>query len=145
MRTLTLGARPDFEINRITLRPIDEVVTVGDAGLEARSVARSQYGRAALLDQRDLDLEHVNELMLGLGPMAQRRGGARLEPGDIHPELREAHTVAGRRFLSALGDCAPWIRIAGLGTHRRYGDVYLRHSAPPCAPQPSIGSPDLRK
>jgi hypothetical protein len=54
------------------------MVTVCDARLEARSVASLQYGRAAILDQHDLALEHVYELVFGLVPVTQCRGGARL-------------------------------------------------------------------
>jgi hypothetical protein len=92
MRSLTLRSRSNLEIDGIATRPIDEMMTVGDASLEARRVARLQYGRAAILDQRDLALEHVNELVFGLMPVAQCRSGARLESREIDPELREPTT-----------------------------------------------------
>src|SRR5215813_9071727 len=72
MRTLPLGARADLEIERIALRLVDEMMTVRHAGLEACCVARAQHGRATVLDQHDFALEHVNELIFGLVPVAQR-------------------------------------------------------------------------
>src|SRR5262249_31076936 len=71
MRTLSLGARADLEIERIALRLVHEMMTVGHAGLEACCVAWAQHGRATVLDQHDLALEHVNELIFRLVPVAQ--------------------------------------------------------------------------
>src|SRR5262249_5442558 len=98
MRALTLGARADLEVDRVTLRPIDEMMTVSDPSLKTRGVARLQHGRAAVLDQHDLALEHVDELVFGLVPVAQRGGGAGLEAREIDPELREPDGVAERVF-----------------------------------------------
>src|SRR5262249_45306323 len=66
VRPLALGTRADLEIDRVALRLVDEMVAVGDPGLETRGVAPLQHGRAAILDQHDLTLEHVNELVFGL-------------------------------------------------------------------------------
>src|SRR5260221_11563020 len=68
MRALTLCARADLEVDRVALRPIDEMMTVSDPSLETRGVARLQHGRATVLDQHDLALEDVNELVFGLVP-----------------------------------------------------------------------------
>src|SRR5258705_8118628 len=66
VRALVLGARADLEIERVARGLVDEVMAVGDTGLEPRRVARSQHRRAAILDQRDLPLEHIDELVFGL-------------------------------------------------------------------------------
>ena len=52
MRPLTLGPRADLEIDRVALRLIDEMMAVGDPGLETRGVATLQHGRAAILDHQ---------------------------------------------------------------------------------------------
>src|SRR5215831_5034463 len=129
MRALTLGARADLKVDRVALRPIDEMMTISDPSLETRSVARLQHGRATVVDQRDLALEDVNELVFGLVPVAQRGGGAGLEAREVDPELREPDGVAERGLLSALGDAAPRLGIDASGAHRRLGNVYLRHRA----------------
>ena len=72
MRTLPLSARADLEVECIALRLVDEMMTVGHAGLEACRIAREQHGRAAVLDQHDLALEHIDELIFGLVPVTQR-------------------------------------------------------------------------
>src|SRR5262249_56430652 len=133
MRALTLGARADLKVDRIARRPMDEMMTVSDPSLETRGIARLQHGRAAVLDQHDLALEHVDEFVFGLVPVAQRGGGAGLEAREIDPELREPDGVAERGFLSALGDAAPRLGINASGAHRRLGSVYLRHRALLCA------------
>src|SRR5215471_10220781 len=129
MRALTLCARADLEVDRVALRPIYEMMTVSDPSLETRGIARLQHGRAAILDQHDLTLEHVNELVFGLVPVAQRGGGAGLEAREVDPELREPDDVAERGLLSALGDGAPWFGIDAFGAHHRLGNAYLRHHA----------------
>ena len=78
-----------------------------DPGLETRGVATLQHGRAAILDQHDLTLEHVNELVFGLVPVAECGRGAGLEAREIDPELREPDDVAERGLLSALGNGVP--------------------------------------
>src|SRR6516225_9163050 len=129
MRALTLGARADLKVDRVALRPIDEMMTVSDPSLETRGIARLQHCRAAVLDQRDLALEHVDELVFGLVPVAQRGGGAGLEAREVDPELREPANAAERGLLPAPGDGAPWFGIDAFGAHHRLGNVYLRHHA----------------
>src|SRR5262249_44659529 len=126
---LALGARADLEIDRVALRLIDEMMAVGDPSLETRSVARLQHGRAAVLDQHDLAFEHVNELVFGLVPVAQRGGGTGLESREIDPKLAEPDDIAKGGLLSALGNGAPRFGIDAFGAHHRLGNVYLRHRA----------------
>src|ERR1700738_5564401 len=118
MRPLTLGTRADLKIYRVALRLIDAMMSVGDPSLEPRGVAPRQPGRAAILDQHDPTLEHINELVFGLVPVAECRGGAGLKAREIDPELREPDDVAERGLLSALGNGAPWFGIDALGSHR---------------------------
>jgi len=129
MRPLTLGTRADLKIDRVALRLIDEMMAVGDPSLETRGVAPLQHGRAAILDQHDLTLEHIHELVFGLVPVAECGGGAGLKAREIDPELREPDDVAERGLLSALGNGAPWFGIDAFGLHRCLGNVYLRHRA----------------
>src|SRR5262249_10028096 len=104
------------------------MMAVGDAGLEARRIAGSQQSLATVLDQRQLAFEDVDEFVLLLMPMAQRRGGAGLEPGEVDTELGEPGDVAECRLLAALGDGAQGHGIAAAGAHGRRGDVDLGHS-----------------
>ena len=69
-------------------------MAVGDAGLEAGRVAGPQHGLAAVLAQHDFAGEHVDELVLGGMPVALRRGGARLQRGEVDAELIEPGGVA---------------------------------------------------
>src|SRR6516165_12792543 len=87
--------------------------------------------RALTLGAR-ADLEHINELVFGLVPVAQRGGGGGLEAREIDPELGEPDDVAERGLLSALGNGAPRLGIDASGTHRRLGNVYFRHRALLC-------------
>src|SRR5258708_38845761 len=108
------------------------MMAVGDPSLETRGVAPLQHGRAAILDQHDLTLEHVNEFVFGLVPVAECGGGAGLKAREIDPELREPDDVAERGLLSALGNGAPWFGIDAFGSHRCLGNVYRRHRALVC-------------
>src|SRR5262245_38190228 len=90
MRPLTLGTRADLKINRVASRLIDEMMAVGDPSLETRGVAPLQHGRVAILDQHDLTLEHINELVFGLVPVAECGGTpglrrVRLTPNCVSP------------------------------------------------------------
>src|SRR5262245_19273789 len=103
------------------------MMPVADTGLETCSISGTQHGRTAVLDQRDLALEHVDELVLLLVPVAQRRGRAGPQPREVDPELREPRDVAERRLLAPLGDAAPGLGIHPLGAHGCLGDVDLGH------------------
>jgi hypothetical protein len=81
MRALTLCARADLEVDRVALRPIDEMMTISDPSLETRGVARLQHGRSTIVDQRDLALEGVNELVFSLVPLRR----VRLTPNCVSP------------------------------------------------------------
>src|SRR5262252_4020701 len=100
-------------------------MAVGDAGLEARGVTRPQHSRATVLDQCDLALEHIDELVLVLVPVTQRRGCAWLEPREVDAELGQPGNVAQSRLLPPFGDGAPRRGIDPFGPHRGPGDVDL--------------------
>src|SRR5262249_14281187 len=87
-------AGPDFEIERITLRAIDQAMAVIGAGLPAGRVASLQHGFAIVLEQHQLALEHVDELVLALMPMALGRLRAGRQARGIDAELVEAGGVA---------------------------------------------------
>src|SRR6476661_2203176 len=67
MRALTLCARADLEVDRVALRPIDEMMTISDPSLETRGVARLQHGRYTIVDQRDPDDIAERGLLSALG------------------------------------------------------------------------------
>src|SRR5262245_20415245 len=87
MRALGRGEAADLDIDGVAARAVDQLVAVGDAGLPASAVARPQHDLAAVLDQRDLAVDHVDELVFLLMPVPQRRAGAGLESRDVDPEL----------------------------------------------------------
>ena len=93
-RRLALRARADFQIDRVALRAVDEMMTVRRVGLEAGGVAGLEHGLAFVLDQHELAFEDVDELILLLVPVPQRRGRAGLERREIDAELVEADGVA---------------------------------------------------
>src|SRR5262245_32160819 len=109
------------------LRLVDEVMAVRHAGLESGAVARLEHGLAGVLDQHQLAFEDIDELVLLLVPMSQRRSGARLEARQVDAELGEAGDVAKRRLLAAVSHLAKVARIDTLGTHRGFADVDLGH------------------
>src|SRR6516165_6610461 len=67
MRALTLCARAYLEVDRVALRPIDEMMTIGDSSLETRGVARLQHGRAAVVELREPDDVAERGLLSALG------------------------------------------------------------------------------
>src|SRR5258708_1243282 len=128
MRPLTLGTRADLKIDRVALRLIDEMMAVGDPSLETRGVAPLQHGRAAILDQHDLTLEHVNEFVFGLVPVPAGGGGAGPKARQTNPALPSPHTVG--RVPGPDGGLARAERFVGVGRVRK------RVAAPP-SPAPS--------
>src|SRR5882672_5723111 len=120
-------AGPDFEIERITLRAIDQAMAVIGAGLPASRVASLQHGLAIVLEQHQLALEHVNELVFALMPVALRRLLSRRNPREIDAELIEAGGVA-EPLARAPGH---WemvgIRIAGADLGLDARNIDLRH------------------
>src|SRR5262245_9044917 len=90
MHPLACRAGADLEIDRVPAGAVDQAMGDAAAGLEAGGIAGTQHRLAVVLLQHQLAVEHVDELVLLLVPVAQRRRGARLDARDIDPELGEA-------------------------------------------------------
>src|SRR5262245_19952974 len=123
MAAFNRRARSELEIQRVALRLVDEVMAIGNAGLEAYAIAWLEHGLATILDQHELAFEHIDEFILLLVPMAQRRRRARLQPREIDAELGEPRHIAERRLLAAIGYARVWLRIDSLGADDGFGDV----------------------
>src|SRR5262249_54155751 len=104
VRMFAGSARADFKVDRVALRPVDQMMTVGHAGLEAGGIARPQHSLTLVLDQDELAFKHVHELVLVLVPVTQRRSRTRLETCQVDAELRKAGDVAERSLLTPLAD-----------------------------------------
>src|SRR5262249_21763780 len=72
VRALGGGARTDLDKNRIAIRAIDQTVTVRHAGLPGCRISWLEHDLAAVLAQHHFTLEHVDELVLALMPVALR-------------------------------------------------------------------------
>ena len=83
-------ARADFQIDRVAVRFVDEVMSVRHVRLEASGVARLEHGLAVLLDQHHLAFEQIDKFVFLFVPVAQCRGGAGLERRQVDAELIEA-------------------------------------------------------
>src|SRR5262249_10793796 len=70
VHALALGARADLEIERIARGAVDQAMGDAAAGLEARGVTGPEHGLAVVLLQHQLALQHVDELVLLLVPVA---------------------------------------------------------------------------
>jgi hypothetical protein len=139
-------ARADLEIKRLARGFVDELMAVGDAGLEAGGIARAQQRLALVLDQYNLALEDKDEFVLILVPMTLRRGGARFEAREVDAELGQPHRVAERVFLPADDRRLECRRIAAARTRRDLADVDLGHPPAPVArmKRSEIRDPALR-
>src|SRR5579862_12615 len=102
-------------------------MTVRAVGLEACRVAWLEHALAIVFDQHDFAFENEDQLVLLLMPVAQRRGGARLQRGEIDAELVEANGVAQALAFAADDHAIEWRRVAGARIQREFGDVDLRH------------------
>jgi hypothetical protein len=105
----------DLEYPGRTAGFIDEVVAIGVAGSERRTIAGTQHFLATVGDQRQIALEHPHQFVLMAVPVTLAGPGAGLDDGQIHAELSqtriaceplrrliEARPVEGRRIV-ALG------------------------------------------
>src|SRR5262249_14534823 len=94
VRGLARRAAADLDVDGVALGAVDQAIAVRDARLPSGGVPWPEHGLAAVLAQHHLALEHVDELVLVLVPVALRRGGARLEPREVHAELVEPDGIA---------------------------------------------------
>src|SRR5262245_20725236 len=127
MRTLGRGTRTDFDKDRITIRTIDQTVSDGNSRLPGGRIPRLEHDVASILPQHHLSLEHVDEFVLALMPVALRGRGARLERADVDAELREA-CGAGKPLAAApFHGLVEGGRISRRGADRNFIDVDFRH------------------
>src|SRR4030088_1310329 len=124
---LARRAAADLEIDGVAAAAVDQAMAVGDPGFPAGRVPRPQHGLAVVLDQHQLAFEHIDELILGLMPMALRGGGAGLETGQVDAELIEPDRIAQPLALAALDRAAKRLRIAGAGVDWNLADIEFRH------------------
>src|SRR5262249_9983417 len=82
---------------------------------------------AAILAQHHFALEHVDELILGLVPMALRRPRAGLERGEVHAELVEPDRIAQPLAEAAEHRLPMRLGIVAAGVDLEIGDVDLGH------------------
>src|SRR5262245_17661358 len=130
MHPLAGGAGADLEINRVAFGAIDEAVRDAAAGLEARRVARPEHGLAVVLLQDQLALEHVDELVLVLMPVAQRRGRACFDAREIDAELGQPGRVADPLLFAPGNDRSELFWIGRNLLCRNFCDIDLRPPRP---------------
>src|SRR5262249_7475775 len=107
---------------------VHEVMPVRSAGLKAGGGAGRKQGLALVLDQHQLAFKYVDELILPLVPMPQRRGGAGLERGEIDAELVEAGGVAEPLALAPQDHAVVRRRVTGPAIDGKTADVDLGHA-----------------
>src|SRR5262249_35264459 len=102
-----------------------QAMAVIGAGLPAGRVARLQHSLAIVLNEHQLTLEHIDELVLALMPMALRRLLTSRNPREIDAELIEAGGVAEPLARAPGNRKMERIRIAGadLGLDARNIDL----------------------
>jgi stage V sporulation protein SpoVS len=98
-------ARADLEIDGVAAGAVDQTVRDAAAGLETGGVARLEHDLAVVLMQHQLAFEQVDEFILVLVSMTQRRSRVRLDARDIDAELRKPRGIADAPLLPA-GDNA---------------------------------------
>src|SRR4051812_40102088 len=84
---LGLRARADLQIKRVLAGLVDQAMADAAVGLPAGGIAGLQHGLAVVLVQHQLTLEHVDELVLALMPVPERRLRVRLDARDIDAKL----------------------------------------------------------
>src|SRR5262249_36595506 len=90
---LVLRARADLEVDRIARAAVDQAMGDAAAGLEARRVAGLEHGLAIVFLEHELAFEHVDEFVLLLVPVPQRRRRSRLDACDVDAELGQPDSV----------------------------------------------------
>ena len=106
---------------------VDHVMAVAGAFRKGRAIAGAQHRLAAILDQRQLAFEHVDELVLVRMPVALARPVARRQAHEIDAEIGKPAGVA-QPLPHALGaGRVEGRRIARAFAFRHGGDVDLGH------------------
>ena len=76
---------------------VDEMMAVGDALGEGGAVAGAHHRLALVLDQHRLAVEHDDELVLALVPVALAGDAARLEHDMADAEIRRGRAAGASR------------------------------------------------
>ncbi len=126
--------RADLEHHGRTVRPVDQVVAVGFARLEAGAVARAQHLFARIGDQHHLALDHEDELFVVAVPVSLAGPGARLDDGVIDPELGQAGGAPDLIAHLVHAGSIEGHRIARTAAGLARLDVDLLHAVPRFAP-----------
>ena len=70
------GARSNFETERVALRTVNKLMTVGHTGLEPGRISSTEERLATFLHQHQFTRDNVNKLVLVFVPMTQCRSCA---------------------------------------------------------------------
>src|SRR5262249_34583848 len=105
MRALGRGTRTDFDKDRITIRTIDQTVSVGHARLPGGRIPRLEHDVASILPQHHLSLEHVDKFVLALMPVALRGRSARLERSSRSCQWRCEDAAPGLSVQTLTPNC----------------------------------------
>ena len=87
-------ARADLQIERRDRRAVDHVMAVAAVFGEGSAIARPEQRFAAVLDQRQLALQHIDELVLMAVPVALARPAAGRQCHQVDAEIGEAAGIA---------------------------------------------------
>src|SRR5262245_27573658 len=96
---VTGRAIADLEIHDVLATPIDEMVRVACARLEARTHARRELGLAGIGDERRPSFEDIDQLVLLRVRMSQSRDRVRRQAREIDTEIRQAERITERTLL----------------------------------------------
>src|SRR6185312_7840935 len=127
MRMLARRAGADLKVDSVARRFVHQHMAVGDAGFPAGRLTRLEQCLPAVFDQGQLAFEHVDEFVLLLVPVPQRRRHTRRQPGPVDAKLSEPGEIAEDSFLAALDRFLELLRIAASAAHLSLGDVELGH------------------
>jgi hypothetical protein len=111
---LILG-RPitDYEQHGVHVSSVQEPVPVARARWKASAHTGAQRFFACVRFQDDFTRQHVDELVLPRVPMPGGGLSSRLDPRNIHPEVRQSYVVAEPPIPASLVLGAVGFRIAG--------------------------------
>src|SRR6185369_4062402 len=98
-----------------------------NTGFPCRRIARLEHGFAAILAQNDLALEHIDQLVFLLVPVALRGGCAWLQRTDIDAEMRKSCGPRQPFARAPIHRLVEGRRVSGRGIDRDLVDVDLRH------------------
>jgi hypothetical protein len=87
-----------FQIDNVAAAAVQQVMRIPRAGFEPGAHARPQLRFAGIGRENGLALDDVDELVLSLMRMAQRRHAARRQSRKVHPELGQPERVTSTRL-----------------------------------------------